>query len=50
MDWDKANFQKINQRKAEAKRWEKRDEEGAKKTARKGSHRPAPKSKKRAKK
>jgi len=49
MDWDKANFQKINQRKAEARRWKKREGDGAEKSPRKGSHRPAPKRKKRGK-
>jgi hypothetical protein len=48
MDWDKANFQKINQRKAESKRWEKRDEVEPKKFARKGSkHHPSKRKKRR---
>jgi len=49
MDWNKANFQKINQRKAESRRWEKRDETDPKKSARKGSHTQPSKKKKRKK-
>ncbi|MEO0508707.1 MAG: hypothetical protein AAF065_02465 [Verrucomicrobiota bacterium] len=52
MDWDKANFKKINQRTAESKRWEARDGTGdeteAKKKARKGPSRQPSKKKKRS--
>ncbi|MFO8027244.1 MAG: hypothetical protein R6U56_06250 [Opitutales bacterium] len=50
MDWDKANFQKINQRRAEAKRWEKRDAETSKGGATKAGNRQPSKKKKRGKK
>jgi hypothetical protein len=47
MDWDKANFQKISQRKAEAKRWETQDKAASKQAKRKGSKHQPPKKKKR---
>lgn len=50
MDWDKANFQKINQRRAEFKRWTKREESKTKKTPQKGSNHPPTNRKKRKKK
>jgi hypothetical protein len=47
MDWDKANFQKISQRKGETKRWETRNKAAAKESKRKGSNRQPAKKKKR---
>lgn len=47
MDWDKANFQKINQRRAESKRWEKRDAEAPKRGSTKASNRQPSKKQKR---
>jgi len=47
MDWDKCNFKHINQRKSEAKRWEKRDGEQANKSAKKGTNHQSAKKKKR---
>ncbi|MFU8848845.1 MAG: hypothetical protein ACNA77_09040 [Opitutales bacterium] len=49
MDWDKANFQKINQRRAESKRWEQRDAEATKRGSTKANNRPPSKKKKRGK-
>ena len=50
MDWNKANFQKINQRTAESKRWEKRDAETTKRASTKAGNRQPSKKKKRSKK